>query len=111
MNCCSKSAIPGSGVGGFDRVGVERDGRPFAPVVIDDQVLNGTFHVIAESAAVGITVPEVAPQEPQGEFLVELIRGVRVFQDLEQVAMHGAGVTTHQPRGRDMSLVGLPEWA
>src|SRR5947209_15765838 len=60
------------------RLGETRLERPGAvaappPVVVLHQVLDGALHVVAEPAAARVAVPEVAAEEPDREFLVQLL--------------------------------------
>ncbi len=90
---------------GLREAGIQRHSRPLAPVIVIDQVLDGPLHVIAETAPLGVAMAEVAPEKSERELLVQLRRGVRVFQGFEQVTVDGPGITAHQLSGRLARLV------
>src|SRR5262249_7144660 len=70
------------------------------------QVLNGALHIIAEPAADRVGMPEVAPEEADRELLIELRRGIRVSQRLEEVAVDRPGIAADQLRGGPAGFFG-----
>ena len=70
--------------------------RPFAAMVIRDQVEENSFDKVAKPATLRIDPVTIATKKTQGEFLRELVGGVGIAQGAKEIAVDGTAVPLHQ---------------
>ena len=64
--------------------------------MVADHVLNGTFHIVAEPASVGVAPAEISAQKTNREFLVEFFGFIGVLDGFEEIAMNRPSVAAHE---------------
>src|SRR5689334_39545 len=71
-------------------------------------------HVIAKSAFAGFGSPKITAEEPQREFLEELVCGLFIADCAEQIAVDGGAIAIHEDAlgaigGSGALIVGLAD--
>src|SRR5262245_34904839 len=67
------------------------------PLVIDDESIDDRFYERTKSAALGISLAEVAADKLQGKLLEHLVGRILVSQRRKRIPPHGLAVASEQP--------------